>query len=119
MDEPTQVPQHIGMDEEPTNVTYTVPFVENFIYANCSAMASSPLDVHLSFAEAMPDRKIVGKVGVVMPVEQAAILAMGLLRQLAHFEKSFGPIRVPEWQAFKAKAESEAADVQGRPADGR
>jgi hypothetical protein len=108
-------PEHkIGMtDEEPTQVTYTVPFVESFIYSNCSAMAASPLDIHLSFAEAMPDHRIVGKVGIVMPLEHAAILAMGLLRQLAYSESTFGPIRVPDWQAYKSKATSELAAVQG------
>jgi hypothetical protein len=108
-------PEHrLGMtDEEPANVMYTVPFVESFIYSNCSAMAASPLDLHLSFAEAMPDHRIVGKVGVVMPLEHAAILTMGMLRQLVFCEKNFGPIRVPDWQAFKSKAESEVADVQG------
>jgi hypothetical protein len=86
--------------------TLTVPFPDSFIYSNGSAMGTSLMDVHISFAEVMPNGIVQPKVGVVLPVEHAAQLVLGLLEQITLFERTFGPIRHPEWRKFQDKAKA-------------
>jgi hypothetical protein len=82
----------------------TIPFPEDFVYANASALGTSLMDVHISFAEVLPTGAIRTKVGVVMPADHAALLALNLFEQIALFEHNFGPIRHPAWKAFRDKA---------------
>jgi len=90
--------------EQPTvqNVNVFIPFPESFVYANCVAFATSQNEIRLSFAEAMQDGKAVPKVGIVMPPETAAVLALVLFQQVQVFESTFGEIRHPMWRAMKA-----------------
>jgi hypothetical protein len=96
-------PQERAEDQhEVTEATIAVPFPETFIYSNISAFSTSFMDVRIGFAEAMPDKSAKTRVGVVMPPEHAAHVALSLLRQLEFFEARFGPIRLPAWRAFRA-----------------
>jgi hypothetical protein len=82
--------------------TVVIPFPENFIYVNCAAFSVTANEIRLGFAEAMQDGRAVSKVGVVMPPETAAVIAMVLFRQVQIFEQNFGEIRHPMWKAMKA-----------------
>jgi hypothetical protein len=79
-----------------------VPFPESFVYSNCCAFAIGQMEIRLGFAEAMQDGKAVPKVGIVMPPEAAAVIALVLLQQVKAYEASFGEIRHPMWKAAKA-----------------
>jgi hypothetical protein len=85
-----------GMEE----VTLRVPFPDTFVYSNIAAFSVSMMDIRIGFGEAMPDRTVQPKVGIVMPPEQAAMLAMLLLTQINTYERSFGLIREPRWREF-------------------
>jgi hypothetical protein len=96
----------------------TIPFPESFVYSNCSALGTSLMDIHISFAEALPeDLRVVPKVGIVMPPEHAAQLAMTLLAQIMVYEQNFGYIRHPEWVAFKAANGGTVAAAQKNSID--
>jgi hypothetical protein len=92
--------------------TITVPFADNFIYSNCSALATSQVDVRIGFGEVSVDGKVTSKAGIVMPPEHAVQLVMNLMQQMVYFEKKIGPIRNPAWQAFRARAEAEMETPQ-------
>ncbi len=79
-----------------------IPFPETFLYANCAAFSISQNEIRLGFAEAMQDGRAVSKVGIVMPPETAAVIALTLLAQVHTFEAHFGEIRHPMWKAMKA-----------------
>jgi len=64
----------------------------------------SLFDLRIGFGEAMPDRTVKPRVGVVMSPEQAAILALLLIGQVAQYEKNFGPLRDPRWREFADQA---------------
>jgi len=99
-----------------TSGMVTVPFPDSFIYSNCSALATSQMDVRISFAEVSADGNVTAKVGMVMPPEHAVQLVMNLMQQMVLFEKRIGPIRNREWQAFRIRAEPEAEKTQqGQP----
>jgi len=104
----------ILMEPQHFKGTVTVPFATSFTYSNGSSLSTSPMDVRITFAEILPDLSVEARVGVVMPPEHAVILVMNLMQQMIVFEKHLGPIRSPEWQAFRAKAE---ADVQKSQAE--
>jgi hypothetical protein len=87
-----------------------VPFADDFVYANCSAFSTTFMDVRVSFGEVLPTGVVKAKVGIVMPAEHAAHVTMALFQQLAVFETNFGPIRNPEWTAFKLKASAASSD---------
>jgi hypothetical protein len=89
-----------GMEE----VTLKVPFPESFVYSNIAAFSISLMDVRIGFGEAMPDRTVQPRVGIVMPPEQAALLAMNLFAQVHVYERAFGPIRLEQWQSQKDEA---------------
>ena len=99
----TQQSLEEGKHDSPTikQVMLEIPFPETFVYANCTAFAMSHMDFHLSFAEAGPNNKITAKVGIVMPAEHAATLALTLVQQLVDYEKAFGPIRQPAWREVR------------------
>ena len=84
----------------------SVPFPESFVYSNVSAQSLSMLDLRISFAEATQEGKAHPRVGIVMPVEHAAALVLGLFKNLMIFEHTFGPIRNPEWRSFQEQAGS-------------
>jgi hypothetical protein len=92
-------------EDGPTEVqqrTLNIPFPETFLYSNCAAFSVGQHDIRVGFAEAMPDGTAVAKVGIVMPPETAAVVAMGLFQQVKTFEANFGEIRHPMWKAMKA-----------------
>jgi hypothetical protein len=80
----------------------SIPFPETFTYANCAAMAISQMEIRLGFAEIMQDGKAVPKVGIVLPPEAAAVIALVLFQQVKKYEEHFGEIRHPLWKAMKA-----------------
>lgn len=88
----------------------TIPFPDDFVYSNASAIGTSLMDIHISFAEVLPFGTIRAKVGIVIPAEHAAQLAMNLLEQITLYERTFGQLRHPEWSKFRdqAKANAEA-----------
>ncbi len=86
----------------------TVPFPEDFVYSNASALGTSLMDVHISFAEVLPSGTVRAKVGVVIPAEHAAQLVIGLLEQINLYESTFGEIRHPQWRAFNKQAKANA-----------
>jgi len=110
----TKSPEHAGGTQYKEGVL-SVLFPESFVYSNCSALASSFMDFHLSFAEAMPDQTVVAKVGIVMPAEHAVRLAISLIQQLSYVERAFGDIRNPEWQFFKAEVMKGSVDTLNVP----
>jgi hypothetical protein len=79
----------------------TVPFPESYVYANASAFAMTMMDLKIGFAEAMPDKKIQSRLGVTVPIEHAAHLAIQLFAQLVSYERNWGAIRHPQWADFK------------------
>lgn len=78
-----------------------IPFPESFVYSNCCAFGIGQVDIRLGFAEIMPDGKAVPRVGIVMPPEAAAVIALVMLQQVKAYEQSFGEIRHPIWKAMK------------------
>jgi len=95
-----------------------IPFPETFVYSNCCAFAIGQTEVRLGFAESLPDGNAIPKIGIVMPPESAAVLALVLLQQVHVFEAHFGEIRHPMWKAMKAgqNPESPYTTRQGPPA---
>lgn len=81
--------------------TVHIPFPQEFIYANCAAFGVSQMEIRIGFAEAMQNGSAVSKVGVVLPPEAAAVIAMVLFQQVRIFEENFGEIRHPAWKAMK------------------
>lgn len=81
-----------------------IPFPSSFVYSNASALSASFMDLRIGFAEVMQNRTIEPRVGIVMPPEHAAQLALNLLQQLYAFERNFGEIRHPAWREFKTKS---------------
>jgi len=94
--------QPSAVQESIQELTLRVPFPDSFVYSNAAAFSISLMDIRISFAEAMPDRTVQPRVGLVMAPEQAAILAITLLLQLDSYEKNFGQIRDPRWRDFAA-----------------
>jgi hypothetical protein len=90
----------------------TVPFADSFIYSNCSALATSQMDVRISFGEVSSDGQVTSKAGIVMPPEHAVQLVMNLMSQMVFFEKKIGPIRNVDWQAFRIRADAEMGKTQ-------
>jgi Protein of unknown function (DUF3467) len=82
----------------------TIPFPEDFVYSNASAFGTSLMDVHISFAEVLPNGTIRAKVGVVIPAEHAAQIVLNLIEQIGLYEVTFGEIRHPAWKAFKDRS---------------
>jgi hypothetical protein len=82
-------------------VTLRVPFPDSFVYSNIASFSISLMDIRIGFGEAMPDRTVQPRVGIVMPPEQAALVAMHLFSQLHVYERAFGPIRLAQWQSQK------------------
>jgi Protein of unknown function (DUF3467) len=91
-------------EPELTLVNMHVPFPDTFVYSNCSAFSVSQMDIRISFAEAMPNRTAQARVGVVLPPEHAALLAMTLTSQIHIYERAFGPVRLAQWQSQKEEA---------------
>ena len=92
---------HSGAGEAKQRMVH-IPFPESFVYANCAAFAIGQMEIRLGFAEALQDGQAVSKVGIVMPPEAAAVIALVLFQQVQKFEENFGEIRHPMWKAMKA-----------------
>ncbi len=97
-------------------VTLEIPFPDTFVYSNCSAFSASLMDFRISFAEMGPNGVQV-RVGVTMAPEHAAVLVMNLQKQIEAYERTFGPLRHPEWIATQIKAKAKLAEA--RPAEAR
>jgi hypothetical protein len=90
-------------------ITLNVPMAKSFVYSNVAAFSVSFMDIRISFGEAMPDQTAEARVGIVMPPEHAAYLALMLLEQVQIFERTFGPVRHPQWiEAKKRIAEDKS-----------
>ena len=83
-----------------TEAQLKIPFPETFTYSNCVAMGTSFMDLRIGFGEVIGE-KAEARVGVVMPVEAAAVLMINLMGQLSAFEANFGEIRHPLWKAYR------------------
>jgi hypothetical protein len=88
--------------------TVNIPFPETFTYANCAAFSLSLMEFRIGFAEFATltgdgPTTAIPRVGIVMPPEAAAVIALMLMSQLHSYEKSFGEIRHPAWRAAKAQ----------------
>ncbi|MSV27661.1 MAG: DUF3467 domain-containing protein [Bryobacterales bacterium] len=99
------------------DVGVEIPFPTSYIYSNCASLSISLLDFRIGFAEAMPNGQVEARVGVVMPPEHAAILAMNLVRHLAVYEQQFGEVRDPTWQAKKAALVKTKGAIETTPND--
>jgi hypothetical protein len=97
-------PQYV----EAKRVNYNVKIepTETYIYSNVAGLSISPWDFRIHFAEVQPTSNTEVKtktvVGIVMPPEHAAGLALLLLAQLTNYELQFGPIRNPEWARLRS-----------------
>ena len=98
---PQTLDQSENQDNELRVREIHIPFPDTFVYSNCAAFALSAWDFRISFAEALPNGIAVAKVGVAMPPETAAMVALTLLHQLAAFEKNFGEVRLQAWKHAK------------------
>src|SRR5580704_7833938 len=92
------IPQELPQPEKEsaskiTDVQLHIPFPETFVYSNVSAYSTSMMDIHVSFAEALPNKSVVAKVGIAMTAEHAAHVALSLIQQLLFFEERFGEVR--------------------------
>jgi hypothetical protein len=84
-----------------STVTLTVPFPDTFVYSNASSFSMTMMDLKIGFGEAMPNRTVEARIGVTIPIEHAAHVALSLLTQLCAFEDNFGPVRHPHWNLVK------------------
>jgi len=92
-------------------VALRIPFPDDFVYSNVAAFNLSLMDLRISFADVSKDR-IVAKIGVVMPPEQAAVLCVMLTQQIITYEKIFGEIRHPLWKLAKSQMNFAPPDPQ-------
>ena len=99
--DPLKELETLSVEAELKSVEIQIPFPDSFTYANCVAFSLSLTEVRLSFAEALQNNTAVAKVGIVMPPETAAVLALVLLQQVKTYEAKFGEIRHPMWKATK------------------
>lgn len=105
---PAKATQLIPQQNEiPHLVKFTIDVKpsESYLYANVSSVSVSPFDIRINLADATPygaESKTNTVMGLVMPPEHAAGLAILLCAQLANFEDQFGLIRHKQWQTWKA-----------------
>lgn len=89
---------------------------DSYVYSNVGSISVSPWDIRINFADVTPtteqNTKFKAVIGVVMPPEHAAGLAILLMDQLQVFENQFGPIRHPKWHAISRAALKRAAEQQ-------
>ena|ERR1039458_3140033 len=111
--EVSEIPVPEGVTEMSQRVVH-IPFPESFVYANCCAFSVGQMEIRMGFAEAMPDGHAISRVGVVLPPETAAIIALVLFEQVTIYEKNFGEIRHPMWKAMKAGQNPESPYVNRR-----
>lgn len=83
-----------------------ITFPDTFTYANAVAFSITLTEIRLGFAEIMQDGKAIPRVGITLPPETAASLALVLVQQVKAYEDSFGAIRHPAWKAAKAAIEA-------------
>ena len=102
----------VAQEETVNQVEVNVPFTDNFVYSNITALSTSFMDVRISFGEMLPDGKAQARIGVVLPPEHAAQLVLNLMVQLNFFESNFGKIRHPQWRAFRDKAMAEIQELR-------
>lgn len=78
-------------------------------------MGTSLMDIHISFAEVTPSGSVQPKVGVVLPVEHAAQVALNLIDQINLYERTFGPLRHPQWREFQENTASAETQTKAEP----
>lgn len=105
MGESTAAEQH-GSSSQMLQREVPIPFPETFAYANAAAFSITLTEIRLGFAEIMQDGTAVPRVGVTLPPETAASLALVLVQQVKAYEDNFGAIRHPAWKAAKAAIET-------------
>lgn len=113
--------------ESPRTVVFKLEIVppDNYHYSNVSAISISPWDIRINFADVSPQHeqaieKRIADIGIILPPEHAAGLALLLMDQLRLFESQFGPIRHGKWNAMSGAAkqrfkEASAKDRQPEP----
>lgn len=112
-----QVEFEAGKDEQVVVDELQMP--DNFIYSNIAAVGFSQLDFRITFAEVLPNGKFFTRVGIVMPPEHAAALALVLIGHARAYEERCGPIRLKQWQDQKTRATAvEAALTAARKPNG-
>ncbi len=122
--------QLLGIEPEETKIvsfTIRVDPPDSYVYSNVAGVSISPWDIRINFADVNVvnegEQGFKAVIGIVMPPEHAAGLAMLLTRQLKQYEDQFGEIRHEPWQAMKArnaklqtalaKEKSEQPDAKG------
>jgi len=93
-----------------SEIEVAIPFASSWTYANVFAFSLSPMDIRISFGEALPDGKAEARAGIVMTPDQAAFLALALVRQINEFEQRFGAIRNPLWKTVNLSVSSQPGD---------
>jgi hypothetical protein len=84
-----------------TSVVLNVPFPSTFVYSNASSYSVTLMDMKIGFGEAMPNRTVEARIGVTVPIEHGAHIALSMLAQLFAFEDNFGQVRHPHWNLVK------------------
>lgn len=101
----------LGLQAKPVKtVSFSIEIEppETYVYSNVAGVTVTPWDVRINFADVnvRNDANALCKtvVGVVMPPEHAAGLALLLMDQLHLFEAQFGKIRHRAWRAIAENA---------------
>ena len=102
----TEMRSGLRLERSEQLVKYTVDVQpsESYTYTNVSAVSISPFDIRINFADATPygtESKTTTVIGLVIPPEHAAGLAILLCAQALNFEEQFGPIRHKQWKEFR------------------
>jgi hypothetical protein len=98
--------------------TITIEPPDSYVFSNVASIAVSPWDIRVNFVDVVPrpdskDGRFKASVGITMPPECAAGLALLLIEQVRSFEDQFGAIRNPKWIAKKEAAAKSELKAQG------
>jgi hypothetical protein len=86
-----------------------------YTYSNVAGVSISPWDIRINFADVNPvegQTNVKAVVGVTVPPEHAAGLAILLIDQLKRYEAQFGQIRHPKWQAMRSMAKQQGDPIK-------
>lgn len=116
----TEETAHLKPDP-PEDYTVTLEPPDSYVFSNVAAVAVTPWDIRINFVDVVPspqskEGRFKAKIGVTMPAECAAGLALLLIDQLRAFESQFGSIRNEKWaNAQKKAAETTAKLLKSDP----
>lgn len=79
--------------QEGKTVTVQIDGAEQYIYSNATAIAISPMDIRIDFADVTARGRKSTIVGVILSPEAAKFMHTILGEQLERFEQAFGQIR--------------------------